>query len=134
MIRRPPRSTRTDPLFPYTTLFRSRPFRWIDRFRLGIHPHVAMQIKERRLECRHPARALSFIGELLFRHEYAHRRVRQLPVRWIIGIGVVRPGIDLAMKAWVYDLAAVQHARASCRERGGTSVTILLVAVERKQK
>src|SRR3546814_4706736 len=81
MIRRPPRSTRTDPLFPYTTLFRSRPFRWIDRFRLGIHPHVAMQIKERRLECRHPARALSFIGELLFRHEYAHRRVRQLPVR-----------------------------------------------------
>src|SRR3546814_2352305 len=24
MVRRPPRSTRTDPLFPYTTLFRSR--------------------------------------------------------------------------------------------------------------
>src|SRR3546814_12332975 len=28
MIRRPPRSTRTDTLFPYTTLFRSR--RWSD--------------------------------------------------------------------------------------------------------
>src|SRR3546814_1641698 len=27
MIRRPPRSTRTDTLFPYTTLFRSRAFR-----------------------------------------------------------------------------------------------------------
>src|SRR3546814_18946450 len=27
MIRRPPRSTRTDTLFPYTTLFRSRPNR-----------------------------------------------------------------------------------------------------------
>src|SRR3546814_1647556 len=27
MIRRPPRSTRTDTLFPYTTLFRSEP-RW----------------------------------------------------------------------------------------------------------
>src|SRR3546814_7624540 len=27
MIRRPPRSTRTDPLFPYTTLFRSHPDR-----------------------------------------------------------------------------------------------------------
>src|SRR3546814_19146261 len=26
MIRRPPRSTLTDTLFPYTTLFRSRPF------------------------------------------------------------------------------------------------------------
>src|SRR3546814_10787798 len=34
MIRRPPRSTRTDTLFPYTTLFRSvfgRPFRRISR-------------------------------------------------------------------------------------------------------
>src|SRR3546814_11082349 len=27
MIRQPPRSTRTDTLFPYTTLFRSMPFR-----------------------------------------------------------------------------------------------------------
>src|SRR3546814_8252864 len=33
MIRRPPRSTRTDTLFPYTTLFRS-----IDR----AHPHVTV--------------------------------------------------------------------------------------------
>src|SRR3546814_10352457 len=32
MIRRPPRSTRTDTLFPYTTLFRSEPlFLWEDR-------------------------------------------------------------------------------------------------------
>src|SRR3546814_6789194 len=29
MIRRPPRSTRTDPLFPYTTLFRSRDTEYI---------------------------------------------------------------------------------------------------------
>src|SRR3546814_5262037 len=28
MIRRPPRSTRTDTLFPYTTLFRSARFEW----------------------------------------------------------------------------------------------------------
>src|SRR3546814_12252801 len=28
MLRRPPRSTRTDTLFPYTTLFRSRTGRW----------------------------------------------------------------------------------------------------------
>src|SRR3546814_5588067 len=32
MIRRPPRSTRTDTLFPYTTLFRShRPVAWFAR-------------------------------------------------------------------------------------------------------
>src|SRR3546814_7107823 len=31
MIRRPPRSTRTDTLFPYTTLFRSRRRCWTDK-------------------------------------------------------------------------------------------------------
>src|SRR3546814_9674847 len=31
MIRRPPRSTRTDTLFPYTTLFRSRCWWWARR-------------------------------------------------------------------------------------------------------
>src|SRR3546814_19102791 len=38
MIRRPPRSTRTDTLFPYTTLFRSRA--GPDRPRRGIHHPV----------------------------------------------------------------------------------------------
>src|SRR3546814_9989213 len=37
MIRRPPRSTRTDTLFPYTTLFRSRPLQGGAR-RLQRHP------------------------------------------------------------------------------------------------
>src|SRR3546814_14582979 len=32
MIRRPPRSTRTDTLFPYTTLFRSRILHGLPRF------------------------------------------------------------------------------------------------------
>src|SRR3546814_15314736 len=40
MIRRPPRSTRTDTLFPYTTLFRSPLFpgarRWCDRRRIDV--------------------------------------------------------------------------------------------------
>src|SRR3546814_5441961 len=34
MIRRPPRSTRTDTLFPYTTLFRSSPGAKLDSGRL----------------------------------------------------------------------------------------------------
>src|SRR3546814_6359307 len=38
MIRRPPRSTRTDTLFPYTTLFRSQ---W--RQRLGAPPGIRLQ-------------------------------------------------------------------------------------------
>src|SRR3546814_7990023 len=36
MIRRPPRSTRTDTLFPYTTLFRSALPKW--RLRTGCRP------------------------------------------------------------------------------------------------
>src|SRR3546814_14088136 len=39
MIRRPPRSTRTDTLFPYTTLFRSRPL-----------PHPLRPAPQRRAE------------------------------------------------------------------------------------
>src|SRR3546814_11679082 len=35
MIRRPPRSTRTDTLFPYTTLCRSGPFRRVHREIVG---------------------------------------------------------------------------------------------------
>src|SRR3546814_6667636 len=35
MIRTPPSSTRTDTLFPYTTLFRSRSYRCVDRLHLG---------------------------------------------------------------------------------------------------
>src|SRR3546814_20449115 len=36
MIRRPPRSTRTDTLFPYTTLFRSFDLRKIDEIELQL--------------------------------------------------------------------------------------------------
>src|SRR3546814_6058543 len=39
MRRRPPRSTRTDTLFPYTTLFRSPMAAWSD----GIEVHAAEQ-------------------------------------------------------------------------------------------
>src|SRR3546814_8437274 len=43
MIRRPPRSTRTDTLFPYTTLFRSREIRVLHSPR---HDHRMTQVLE----------------------------------------------------------------------------------------
>src|SRR3546814_15666722 len=46
MIRRPPRSTRTDTLFPYTTLFRSGQLQDLTRLRKH-RPHLA-EIAERR--------------------------------------------------------------------------------------
>src|SRR3546814_21189253 len=41
MIRRPPRSTRTDTLFPYTTLFRS-----LDQ---GVHPQRVTRVRKAQL-------------------------------------------------------------------------------------
>src|SRR3546814_12681468 len=52
MIRRPPRSTRTDTLFPYTTLFRSQVFRGMDigtgkdLEEYGFTPHFLIDIRE----------------------------------------------------------------------------------------
>src|SRR3546814_9898793 len=66
MIRRPPRSTRTDTLFPYTTLFRSA---------------VARQPVEEILS--HVA------GRRLDRRPDAARRVVQRLVPAVIGIGMV---------------------------------------------
>src|SRR3546814_8676092 len=50
MIRRPPRSTRTDTLFPYTTLFRSRR-RALSRFLTGKRRYIA--------RASHPARTIA---------------------------------------------------------------------------
>src|SRR3546814_6533686 len=43
MIRRPPRSTRTDTLFPYTTLFRSMRL-WRRRGSTGFTPSVDLRV------------------------------------------------------------------------------------------
>src|SRR3546814_16306997 len=51
MIRRPPRSTRTDTLFPYTTLFRSGLYHYaarlghVARARSGVQPQVAVRLQ-----------------------------------------------------------------------------------------
>src|SRR3546814_12848313 len=53
MIRRPPRSTRTDTLFPYTTLFRSKDTRaWAACAPLFITPYRWKRCKRWFLTCR----------------------------------------------------------------------------------
>src|SRR3546814_12647323 len=47
MIRRPPRSTRTDTLFPYTTLFRSQPTRLGHLLLCQARFHLVEQIQHR---------------------------------------------------------------------------------------
>src|SRR3546814_9993752 len=71
MVRRPPRSTRTDTLFPYTTLFRSSLFPvQSDREQFAIH---LQRSRRRRLGC---------TGQLrLQRRQQGPVRRRNRPVR-----------------------------------------------------
>src|SRR3546814_15101895 len=59
MIRRPPRSTRTYPLFPYTTLFRSRARLALATARL---PDALAQGRDDRVELPRPDRRIVDIG------------------------------------------------------------------------
>src|SRR3546814_2856499 len=61
MIRRPPRSTRTDTLFPYTTRFRSVP---IDRLVQELQEVAEAELIDAR-------------GDLLAQRQHAHADVRQ---------------------------------------------------------
>src|SRR3546814_11121530 len=71
MIRRPPRSTRTDTLFPYTTLFRSP----IERPRVGVQPDAARDDDEREQEqTEHAGRA-----DLLRQRRRRSRRAPMAP-------------------------------------------------------
>src|SRR3546814_8184187 len=51
MIRRPPRSTRTDTLFPYTTLFRSSGTTRLSESRAAPRPRPAALIRRSRRPC-----------------------------------------------------------------------------------
>src|SRR3546814_13076408 len=62
MIRRPPRSTRTDTLFPYTTLFRS-PGRAARRRTAGRWPHAAARRQASALPLYHRLSGLDGAGD-----------------------------------------------------------------------
>src|SRR3546814_7334699 len=62
MIRRPPRSTRTDTLFPYTTLFRSAPQARPSFPPTGSDTSIHSAISFNRFQMRKYAMSLRFIG------------------------------------------------------------------------
>src|SRR3546814_14921715 len=108
MIRRPPRSTRTDTLFPYTTLFRSIFLRLPDHalhlateadeiFLLVLGDLIAPIALARFPDmARHRAADAAIFAE----HARAVRLERRRPRHILIGVDVAQIG------------------RASCRERG----------------
>src|SRR3546814_10476554 len=73
MIRRPPRSTRTDTLFPYTTLFRSK----------AIHP-IIISI-DRHFERETLMEKETFVARALFERHYLSNMRRVLAVGDIHG-------------------------------------------------
>src|SRR3546814_12908233 len=106
MIRRPPRSTRTDTLFPYTTLFRS--------VTAGV-PLLSAAVG------RFQGQVGAFAGHLPGQPCY----------RCFVGDAFdaedcdscAEDGMLGAMAGWVGTFAAMQEiGRASCRERVGQSV------------
>src|SRR3546814_3393619 len=72
MIRRPPRSTRTDTLFPYTTLFRSRqPFRITSAFFRLMHVRSPDRNKSRALAKPRDRKSTRSELQSLMRNSYA---------------------------------------------------------------
>src|SRR3546814_17112837 len=78
MIRRPPRSTRTDTLFPYTTLFRS--------------PHIGLLHRgtEKLIEYKTYLQALPYFDRLDYVSMMAQEQTYSLAVEKLVGINVTK--------------------------------------------
>src|SRR3546814_17113084 len=88
MIRRPPRATRTDTLFPYTTLFRSAPHRaeqadvGADRTDVGEELEFALEPVE------------------LARGGHAHRPLRTLELHAAVDAAALADAVEVAEAAF----------------------------------
>src|SRR3546814_14330455 len=101
MIRRPPRSTRTDTLFPYTTLFRS----W--------QKANGPRLRDTWNTCCEPIMLIDF---------FYHLRARKLPVsvqEYLTLLQALKNGLMAPTIDDFYHLArmTLEIGRASCRER-----------------
>src|SRR3546814_3389830 len=76
MIRRPPRSTRTDTLFPYTTLFRSRRIGKVKDKKWT--PLAKMQVEE--IHHIAEARPIGDVAERAAQHQAQRQRIAHAPL------------------------------------------------------
>src|SRR3546814_15364648 len=112
MIRRPPRSTRPDTLFPYTTLFRSGQIQRVARD-TGL-----AELGEQRLHVR-PPRVQRVLAADVIVTEHAERR--RCFERLAVGVLEVAQCNDVAM-AFLVVLAGADHQRRSEERRVGKEV------------
>src|SRR3546814_6293474 len=80
MIRRPPRSTRTDTLFPYTTLFRSRLTAGAREIANGIYSQLASLAARYRQTASHRSQIVLARGSIRLRQRH-HKGVLRLDRR-----------------------------------------------------
>src|SRR3546814_11974987 len=138
MIRRPPRSTRTDTLFPYTTLCRSSWYQAAKRELEGpwtapLHD-AGIPVRTRIIENIHPVRALADAVE---EEDAGLAVVGTRGIGGFLGLRLGRVPVQLVHQPQIPvvlvpppTLASdVEIGRQSCRERGCQSVSISVDAV-----
>src|SRR3546814_17704651 len=129
MIRRPPRSTRTDTLFPYTTLFRSLPAVLQRLANLPIvYPHFVFEPSHLATFRRCPSAPRKARSQCGCQCDAADTLKSRQPLddQIVEAVGV-DPVDDEAVRPPLADTPPVDPSRATtgtapCRERGGTKV------------
>src|SRR3546814_6435674 len=135
MLRRQPRSLRTDPLFPYTPLFRSRT--WVRQSK-GINPHrphLPLTVRPGCAKARGKetvisegpsvaeGKALSFQDLILTLHAYWGKQgcVILQPYDMEVGAGTFHPATTLrSLGPDNWNAAYVQHSRRPTEDRQST--------------
>src|SRR3546814_12662152 len=125
MIRRPPRSTRTDTLFPYTTLFRSSAAVPARHGRYASRERSLRASTQNGAEVAVSIRHLAVIGLGLVGGSFA---------RALRAAGEVERIVGLDPDAVQCDKATAQIGRAACRERVSPDVSISVVAASIQKK
>src|SRR3546814_16490461 len=141
MIRRPPRSTRTDTLFPYTTLFRS----FEDRIAAGeviVGERKQLLADEAAVLQSKGAHAADLVGRRAGLDAALHEQ--RVPAGQAVKVADALPhppggrgndgrGVEFR-PASVILLALLQIGRATCRDRGGQYAENSVVAGHYKKK
>src|SRR3546814_19297691 len=123
MIRRPPRSTRTDTLFPYTTRFRS-----IARQIAAAHPKL-FQLRIGKFDL-HVLTVMVYLRRCRGQRHVLEQQPSPRPCHRLSGIGSgLLKGGCAGSPPTMFEIG-----RASCRERVCQYVSISVVAVSLKKK
>src|SRR3546814_10929194 len=109
MIRRPPRSTRTDTLFPYTTLFRSAHcrgfFRWFEHYCIARH--------QRRYDM-----AVRQVRRKIIGAEHSHDAMRLVSHRGACAHASFKPLLSCSFSRGGNGNLHLENGKASVMERG----------------